>query len=37
MKVKEPQKVEWEKLEPRRILFTYLHLAPRSRPDRGAS
>ena len=28
IKVKEPQKVEWEKLEPRHILFTYLHLAP---------
>jgi alanine dehydrogenase len=28
VKVKEPQKVEWEKLEPRHILFTYLHLAP---------
>ncbi|MBI5940975.1 MAG: alanine dehydrogenase [Caulobacterales bacterium] len=28
VKVKEPQKVEWERLEPRHILFTYLHLAP---------
>ena len=28
VKVKEPQKVEWEKLESRHILFTYLHLAP---------
>jgi alanine dehydrogenase len=28
IKVKEPQKIEWEKLEPRHILFTYLHLAP---------
>jgi alanine dehydrogenase len=28
VKVKEPQKVEWEKLTPRHILFTYLHLAP---------
>jgi alanine dehydrogenase len=28
IKVKEPQKVEWERLEPRHILFTYLHLAP---------
>src|SRR5579875_221820 len=27
-KVKEPQKVEWEKLTPDHILFTYLHLAP---------
>ncbi len=28
VKVKEPQKVEWERLTPRHILFTYLHLAP---------
>ncbi len=28
VKVKEPQKVEWEKLKPHHILFTYLHLAP---------
>ncbi len=28
IKVKEPQKIEWERLEPRHILFTYLHLAP---------
>jgi alanine dehydrogenase len=28
VKVKEPQKVEWEKLTPKHILFTYLHLAP---------
>ncbi|MDB5469750.1 MAG: ald [Caulobacter sp.] len=28
IKVKEPQKVEWERLEARHILFTYLHLAP---------
>ena len=28
VKVKEPQKVEWEKLTPEHILFTYLHLAP---------
>ena len=28
VKVKEPQKVEWERLQPRHILFTYLHLAP---------
>jgi len=28
VKVKEPQKAEWERLEPRHILFTYLHLAP---------
>ena len=28
VKVKEPQKVEWERLRPDQILFTYLHLAP---------
>jgi alanine dehydrogenase len=28
VKVKEPQKVEWERLTPDHILFTYLHLAP---------
>ncbi|MHB8530905.1 MAG: alanine dehydrogenase [Caulobacteraceae bacterium] len=28
VKVKEPQKVEWERLKPEHILFTYLHLAP---------
>jgi len=28
VKVKEPQKVEWERLAARHILFTYLHLAP---------
>lgn len=28
VKVKEPQKVEWEMLRPDHILFTYLHLAP---------
>ncbi|MDG2529893.1 alanine dehydrogenase [Caulobacter endophyticus] len=28
VKVKEPQKVEWERLTERHILFTYLHLAP---------
>ncbi len=28
VKVKEPQKVEWEQLTPDHILFTYLHLAP---------
>ena len=27
VKVKEPQRPEWEMLEPRHILFTYLHLA----------
>jgi len=28
VKVKEPQKIEWERLTDRHILFTYLHLAP---------
>ena len=28
VKVKEPQAVEWARLTPRHILFTYLHLAP---------
>ena len=28
VKVKEPQPTEWAMLEPRHILFTYLHLAP---------
>jgi alanine dehydrogenase len=28
VKVKEPQAVEWAKLRPEHILFTYLHLAP---------
>ena len=28
VKVKEPQQVEWERLTPDHILFTYLHLAP---------
>ena len=28
VKVKEPQQVEWERLKPNHILFTYLHLAP---------
>ena len=28
VKVKEPQKAEWERLKPHHILFTYLHLAP---------
>jgi len=28
IKVKEPQEAEWKRLEPRHILFTYLHLAP---------
>ena len=28
VKVKEPQEVEWRRLTPDHILFTYLHLAP---------
>jgi alanine dehydrogenase len=28
VKVKEPQEIEWERLTPDHILFTYLHLAP---------
>ena len=28
VKVKEPQEVEWKRLKPHHILFTYLHLAP---------
>ncbi|MFT3731384.1 MAG: alanine dehydrogenase [Hyphomicrobium sp.] len=28
VKVKEPQQVEWKRLKPDQILFTYLHLAP---------
>ena len=28
VKVKEPQEVEWKRLTPDHILFTYLHLAP---------
>ena len=28
VKVKEPQPVEWKRLKPDQILFTYLHLAP---------
>lgn len=28
VKVKEPQSVEWKRLRPNQILFTYLHLAP---------
>ena len=28
VKVKEPQPVEWKRLKPQQILFTYLHLAP---------
>jgi len=35
VKVKEPQKEEWERLSPGKILFTYLHLAPDPRQTRG--
>jgi alanine dehydrogenase len=35
VKVKEPQKVEWERLTPDHILFTYLHLAPDPDQARG--
>ena len=28
IKVKEPQAIEWARLTPEHILFTYLHLAP---------
>lgn len=35
VKVKEPQKVEWEMLRPDQILFTYLHLAPDPDQTRG--
>ncbi len=33
IKIQEPQKIEWEKLKPYHILFTYLHLA--SDPDQA--
>ncbi|RZJ17933.1 MAG: alanine dehydrogenase [Brevundimonas sp.] len=35
VKVKEPQKVEWERLSEDQILFTYLHLAPDPEQTRG--
>ncbi len=35
VKVKEPQKVEWERLRPDHILFTYLHLAPDAEQANG--
>jgi alanine dehydrogenase len=35
VKVKEPQKREWERLKPGKILFTYLHLAPDPRQTKG--
>jgi alanine dehydrogenase len=35
VKVKEPQKEEWKRLKPGKILFTYLHLAPDPRQTEG--
>lgn len=35
IKVKEPQKVEYEKLRKDQVLFTYLHLAPDPKQTRG--
>lgn len=35
VKVKEPQAVEWKRLKPHHILFTYLHLAPDAAQARG--
>jgi alanine dehydrogenase len=35
VKVKEPQKVEWERLRPDHVLFTYLHLAPDPEQAKG--
>jgi alanine dehydrogenase len=35
VKVKEPQPVEWAKLKPHHILFTYLHLAPDPAQTKG--
>jgi alanine dehydrogenase len=35
VKVKEPQKVEWERLRPDQILYTYLHLAPDPEQTKG--
>jgi alanine dehydrogenase len=35
VKVKEPQAVEWAKLKPHHILFTYLHLAPDPEQTKG--
>jgi alanine dehydrogenase len=35
VKVKEPQAVEWVKLKPHHILFTYLHLAPDPNQTKG--
>ena len=35
VKVKEPQPVEWKKLRPDQILYTYLHLAPDPAQTKG--
>ena len=35
VKVKEPQPVEWRRLTPKHLLFTYLHLAPDPEQTRG--
>jgi alanine dehydrogenase len=35
VKVKEPQAVEWARLKPNQILFTYLHLAPDPAQTKG--
>lgn len=35
MKVKEPQEIEWKRLRPEHILFTYLHLAPDPKQAQG--
>ncbi len=35
VKVKEPQRVEWQRLNPHQILFTYLHLAPDPEQAKG--
>jgi alanine dehydrogenase len=35
VKVKEPQAVEWARLKPDQILFTYLHLAPDPEQTKG--
>jgi len=35
VKVKEPQPVEWARLRPHHILFTYLHLAPDPEQTKG--
>ena len=35
VKVKEPQPVEWKRLKPHHLLFTYLHLAPDPEQTRG--